>query len=310
MTQPGSVEQPAERVVIAGAGGFMGRYLADRFRRDGALVVTVGRSGSDITWGDAAALTQAVDGADVVLNLAGKSVNCRYNEANKAEIMRSRVATTAELGEAIAAAVIPPTLWFNASTATIYRHADDRPQTDESGEIGSGFSVDVATAWEREFFNHARAGTRQIALRMAIVLGDGPALGMLVRLARLGLGGPQIGGKTAGGRQMFSWVHIDDVYRAIRFIQTDAAMSGPVNVAAPGPVTNRELMATLRRIVGAKVGLPAYRWMLELGAVTLRTETELLLKSRWVLPTKLQGAGFGFEHPELEAAVRSIVGKS
>ena len=298
-----------QRVVITGASGFMGSYLAARFRADGDSVVTVGRTGSEVSWGDSAALAAAVDGADLVLNLAGKSVNCRYTEANKAEIRNSRVRTTAELGEAITAAETPPTLWLNSSTATIYRHADDRPMTDEDGEIGTGFSVDVATAWEREFFAHSGSGTRQVALRLAIVLGDGPALGMLVRLAKLGLGGPQIGGPTPRGGQMFSWVHIDDVYRAIRFIQQDAAITDTINIAAPNPVSNRALMATLRRVVGARLGLPAYRWMLELGAIALRTQTELLLKSRWVVPSKLLAAGFKFEHPELEAAVREITGK-
>ena len=298
-----------QRIVITGASGFMGSYLAARFRADGDRVTTVGRTGSDVSWGASAALEAAVDGADLVLNLAGKSVNCRYTEANKAEIRNSRVRTTAELGEAIAAAETPPTLWLNSSTATIYRHADDRPMTDEDGEIGAGFSVDVATAWEREFFAHSGPGTRQVALRLAIVLGDGPALGMLVRLAKLGLGGPQIGGPTPRGGQMFSWVHIDDVYRAIRFIQRDAAITDTINIAAPNPVSNRALMETLRRVVGARLGLPAYRWMLELGAIVLRTQTELLLKSRWVVPSKLLAAGFEFEHPELEAAVREITGK-
>ena len=179
--------------------------------------------------------------------------------------------------------------------------------TDDDGVIGEGFSVNVATAWEREFFNHSRDGVRQVALRMAIVLGDGSALRPLLALARVGLGGTQYGGKTRGGGQMFSWIHIDDVYRAIRFIQSDAAIEGPINVSAPGPVPNRELMATLRRVVRAPFGIPLYQWMLELGAFAIRTETELLLKSRWVLPTRLQKQGFTFEHPTIEGAVRDIV---
>jgi NAD dependent epimerase/dehydratase family enzyme len=141
---------------------------------------------------------------------------------------------------------------------------------------------------------------------MAIVLGDGSALSPLLALTKLGLGGPHIGGKTANAGQMFSWVHIDDVYRAIRFIQTDAAIEGPVNVASPRPVTNRELMGTLRRVLGVPFGLPLTRWMLELGSFAIHTETELLLKSRWVLPTKLEAEGFEFEHPDLEGAVRDI----
>ena len=296
----------ARRIVIAGAGGFMGRYFARRFRADGDTVVTVGRAGSDVAWGDTAALERALDGADLLLNLAGKSVNCRYTEKNRAAIFSSRLLTTGELGRAVEAVDAPPALWLNASTATIYRHADDRPMTDDDGQIGSGFSVNVATSWEREFFAHARPGVRQAALRLAIVLGDGSALTPLLALARLGLGGTQHGGKTRGGRQMFSWIHIDDVYRAIRFIQNDTSIDGPVNVSAPNPVENRELMATLRRVVGAKVGLPLRRWMLEVGSFAIGSESELLLKSRWVLPTRLQAEGFEFEHPTLEGAVREI----
>jgi uncharacterized protein (TIGR01777 family) len=295
-----------QRVVIAGASGFMGQYFARRFRADGDTVVTVGRSGSDVAWGDTAALERAIDGADLLLNLAGKSVNTRYTDKNRAAIFSSRLLTTGELGRAVEAVAHPPRLWLNSSTATIYRHADDRPMTDDDGQIGSGFSVNVATAWEREFFAHPRIGVRQVALRMAIVLGDGSALTPLLALARFGLGVTQYGGKTRGGRQMFSWVHIDDVYRAIRFIQSDPTLDGPVNVSSPNPVQNRELMAILRRVVGARFGLPLVRWMLELGSLAIHSESELLLKSRWVLPTRLLAEGFEFDYPDLEHAVRQI----
>ena len=295
-----------QRVVIAGASGFMGHYFARRFRADGDTVVTVGRSGSDVAWGDTAALERAVDGADLLLNLAGKSVNTRYTDKNRAAIFSSRLLTTGELGRAVESVGRPPALWLNSSTATIYRHADDRPMTDDDGQIGSGFSVNVATAWEREFFAHSRPGVRQVALRMAIVLGDGSALTPLLALARFGLGGTQYGGKTRGGRQMFSWIHIDDVYRAIRFIQSDRTLDGPVNVSSPNPVQNRELMAILRRVVGARFGLPLMRWMLELGSLAIHSESELLLKSRWVLPTRLLAEGFEFDYPDLEHAVRQI----
>ena len=295
-----------QRIVIAGASGFMGRYFARRFSEDGDTVVTVGRAGSDVAWGDTEGLERAIDGADVLLNLAGKSVNCRYTEKNKAAIFSSRLLTTGELGRAVEAVVQPPALWLNASTATIYRHADDRPMTDEDGQLGSGFSVNVATSWEREFFAHSRQGVRQVALRMAIVLGDGSALTPLLALTRVGLGGTQYAGKTRGGRQMFSWVHIDDVYRAVRFIQNTPTIDGPINVSSPNPVQNRELMATLRRVVGARFGMPLFRWMLEVGSIAIRTESELLIKSRWVVPTRLLAEGFEFEYPQLEPAVREI----
>jgi uncharacterized protein (TIGR01777 family) len=297
------------RIVIAGAGGFIGEYLTTKFRAAGDQVVTIGRTSADARWGDSAAISRLVDGSDILINLAGKSVNCRYNDANKAAIFSSRLLTTGELGRAVASVEHPPAIWMNASTATIYRHADDRPQTDEDGEIGSGFSVDVATSWEWEFFSHERAGVRQVALRMAIVLGSGSALAPLAMLARVGLGGPQFGGKTKGARQRFSWVHLDDVYRAIEFIASDSSLAGPVNVSSPNPVDNRELMATLRRVVGAKFGIPLYEWMLKLGAFAIGTETELLLKSRWVVPTRLLAEGFEFEFPLLEGALRDILRK-
>jgi uncharacterized protein (TIGR01777 family) len=297
------------RIVIAGATGFVGQYLTARFAEAGDTVQTIGRSGSDATWGDAAAVAVVVDGSDILINLAGRSVNCRYTRKNKAAIFSSRLLTTAELGEAVQSVLSPPKIWFNASTATIYRHADDHPMTDETGELGSGFSVNVATAWEREFFAHHRDGVRQVALRMAIVLGDGSALTPLVLLARAGLGGPQFGGKTRGARQRFSWVHIRDVYRAIEFLAAAPDIGDTVNVASPNPVENRELMATLRRVLGVRLGIPLFGWMLEIGAFAIRTETELLVKSRWVVPTRLLAAGFEFEFPLLEGALRDILGK-
>jgi uncharacterized protein (TIGR01777 family) len=297
------------RIVIAGASGFVGRYLAERFAESGDTVATIGRSGADARWGDAAAIGALLDGSDILINLAGKSVNCRYTRKNMAAIFSSRLLTTAELGEAVQAVAHPPRIWFNASTATIYRHADDHPMTDETGELGAGFSVNVATAWEREFFAHPREGVRQVALRMAIVLGDGSALTPLVRLTRLGFGGPQFGGKTGGARQRFSWVHIEDVHRAIEFLSGSSDIGDTVNVSSPNPVENRELMATLRRVLGARIGIPLFSWMLEGGAFAIRTETELLLKSRWVVPTRLLAAGFEFEFPKLEGALRDILRK-
>ena len=300
----------SKRVVIAGASGFMGRHFAQRFAEDGYEVTTIGRSGADVAWGDTEAIERAIDGSDLLLNLAGKSVNCRYTEKNRAAIFSSRVLTTGELGRAVESVANPPVVWMNASTATIYRHSDDHPMTDEDGQIGSGFSVNVATAWEREFFAHGAPATRQVALRLAIVLGDGSALTPLLALARVGLGGSHVGGATPGGRQMFSWVHIDDVYRAIRFIEGDSTIDGPINVAAPNPVTNTRLMTTIRGVVGARFGIPLTRWMLEVGSFLIRSETELLLKSRWVVPTRLLTEGFEFEHPEIEQAIRSITGRA
>jgi NAD dependent epimerase/dehydratase family enzyme len=314
-----------DRIVIAGASGFIGSYLVRAFRAEGATVSTIGRTG-DATWGDTDAIRRLIDGADLLINLAGKSVNCRYTPANRAEIMRSRIETTRELSDAAAGSSEPPPLWLNSSTATIYRHAMDRPMTESTGDIGEGFSVGIATGWEKEFFATALPRTRRVALRMAIVLGDGSALMPLLRLARFGLGGPQLDGpwistrdkREAGafheyrptrGRQMFSWIHIDDVLGAIKFIRAHDELDGVINLSAPNPVPSSTMMATLRRIVRAPFGIPTPRFVLEAGTLMIRSETELVLKSRWVVPERLLEAGFTFEYPELESAVREITGR-
>lgn len=310
------------RVVVGGSTGFMGRHLTERLRAQGREVVTVSRSGADLDWTDQAGIDAAVEGSALVLGLAGKSVNCRYTPRNRAEIFRSRLDTTAALRTAIARASAPPALWINSSTATIYRHADDRPMTESSGEIGRGFSVEVAKAWERELFAGELPGTRRVALRSAIVLGDGGVLGPLRTLARLGLGGPQYDGRwpvsrarrkagtahafgTRRGRQRFSWIHLDDVARIVEFLEQTPTLEGPVNAASPNPVDNVAFMAAIRRALGVRFGPPTPRWMLELGAIGIRTETELVLKSRWVLPEKLLAAGFTFQHPDLDEALQS-----
>ncbi|TDT64294.1 DUF1731 domain-containing protein [Frigoribacterium sp. PhB116] len=313
-----------DHIVIAGASGFIGQHLAAAWRARGARVSEIGRSGPDARWGDTAAITRLLDGADLLVNLAGKSVNCRYGPANRAEIMRSRVETTRELREAVLACAAPPRLWLNSSTATIYRHAEDRPMTESTGELGRGFSVDVATSWEREFFEGELPGTRRVALRMAIVLGDGSALVPLMALARVGLGGPQLDGPwpatkarlaagthhhqgAGGGRQKFSWIHVDDVLGSIDWLREHDDVDGVVNLSSPNPSDDRTMMGIVRRAVGMPIGLPATRWMLELGTAVLRTETELVLKSRWVVPERLVEGGYEFVHPHLDETVKQIV---
>lgn len=314
------------RVVIGGSSGFMGQHLQRKYRAEGREVVTITRSGADLRWGDQPGIDQAVEGAELVIGLAGKSVNCRYTPENRAEIFRSRLDTTASLRAAIAAATHPPKLWINSSTATIYRHAMDRPMTESDGDLGTGFSVDVAKAWEQSLFADDLPRTRRVALRSTIVLGHGGVLGPLKNLAKIGLGGAQHDGwwpvskarRAAGtehfpgakrGAQKFSWIHIEDVGRIIDFVEEHPELSGPVNAAAPHPVDNTGFMATVRRVLGVRFGPPMPRWMLEIGAIGIRTETELILKSRWVLPEKLTAAGFEFTYPTLEPAVRkSLLG--
>ncbi|UGS26735.1 DUF1731 domain-containing protein [Microbacterium resistens] len=317
----------SDRVVIGGAGGFLGTHLTRRYRAQGREVVTISRRGAassraDLSWGDRDGITQAVDGAALVVGLAGKSVNCRYDAANRAEILQSRLDTTAELAAAIRRSDAPPPLWVNSSTATIYRHAEDRPMTEATGELGTGFSVEVARAWERALFDGHLPGTRRVALRTAIVLGDGGVLGPLRRLARLGLGGAQWDGRwpigaarrAAGtghapgarrGRQRFSWIHIDDIAGVLDFLEAHPELEGPVNASSPTPVDNRTFMAAVRRSVGARIGPPLPRAALEIGAWAMRTETELVLKSRWVRPDRLLDAGYRFRHTDIEEAVRA-----
>ena len=295
-----------KKLVIAGANGFLARYLTRYFSEAGWEVVGLARheKGMDeqcryVHW-DGKSLQEwagELEGCDALINLAGRSVNCRYNQQNKDLIMDSRVDSTRVLGKAIAQCSEPPEVWINSSTATIYRHAEDKPQSD-IGEIGQGFSVGVATAWEEAFFGVQVPGrVRKVAIRTSMVLADEPGtvFRYLYQLARFGLGG-----KVGSGRQMVSWIHIHDFCRAMDWLIDHDEISGPINVTSPEPLCNAELMRRFRKHTGMSVGLPATKWMAEIGAFLLRTETELILKSRWVVPTKLQENGFVFKHPEME----------
>lgn len=291
------------KVVLAGGTGFIGQYLEKKFTAMDIDVQIISRQSPHIAWDDYQGIVQALDGAEMVINLAGKSVNCRYNEQNKREIMNSRVETTQTLGNAILDCEHPPAVWMNSSTATIYRHAEDRPMTETKGEIGTGFSVDVAKAWEEAFFAFNLPHTRQAALRIAIVLGPGGGvMTPFQNLVRFGLGGHQ-----GSGKQMFSWIHVEDLFQIILFIQEWESLEGVFNCTSPNPVTNRELMATMRKVMHRKGGLPASTWMLNLGARIIRTEPELVLKSRWVVPNRLIKEGFMFRYGRLEKALQHIL---
>jgi uncharacterized protein (TIGR01777 family) len=306
------------KLVIPGGTGQVGMSLARAFHRDGHKVVVYGRSPKSAPWqvnqwdrADVAGLTAELDGADAVINLVGRSVNCRYTAKNRREILESRIASVLTVAQAISQARRPPPVWLQASTATIYAHTYDVPNDEVSGVIGGTepnapaawrFSIDVATAWEKALDEAATPGTRKVKLRSAMIMSPdrGGIFDALLALVRRGLGG------TCGdGRQYVSWIHEVDFVRAIYFlIQRDIA--GAVNLASPNPVPNREFMATLRRVWGAPVGLPAARWMLEIGALFLRTETELILKSRRVVPGRLLQAGFSFRYPEWAGAAHEL----
>jgi hypothetical protein len=306
----------SKRIIFAGGSGFLGQALAREFLRQNYEVVILTRSpqarndvAKEIAWDakSSGGWAQFVDGAEVVVNLAGKSVDCRYTEANRKAIIASRVDSTRVLGEAIAKCKQPPRVWLNSSSATIYKHTFDKPM-DESGETGAtpeahdGFSIEVIRKWERALDEAQTPATRKVALRITMVFGkDGGVFPVLRRLARFGLGG-----KMGGGRQYVSWIHVEDFCRAVEWIVANESLSGPVNLAAPNPLPNRDMMRLLREACGTPFGLPATEWMLEVGAVFLRTETELILKSRRVVPGRLLASGFQFQFPELRGALENL----
>lgn len=254
-----------------------------------------------------------VDGSDVVINLAGRSVSCRYTAGNLRAMMASRVNSARVVGQAIAAAAQPPRVWLQMSTATIYAHRFEAANDEATGLIGGSepgvpdywaYSVDIARNWERAQAEAPAPRTRKVALRSAMVMSPdrGGVFDVLRGLTRLGLGGP-----VAGGTQYVSWIHDEDFVRAVEFLIDRGDIDGPVNLASPGPLRHREFMRTLRAAQGVPVGLPATRWMAELGAFALRSDTELLLKSRRVLPGRLSAAGFAFTYPEWRPAAVDLV---
>ncbi len=292
-----------KKIVLAGGTGFIGKYLEEKFINLGYEVKMISRQTGHILWDNQADIIDALNQSEMLINLAGKSVDCRYNEKNKREILLSRTETTKILGNAIMACSNPPTLWINSSTATIYRHAEDHPMTEDNGGIGTGFSVDVAKEWEKTFFSIDLPNTRQVCLRIAIVLGKGGGVMIpLTNLVKLGLGG-----KQGPGSQKFSWIHIEDLYNMILFLKNREDLNGVFNCSSPHPITNRELMDHLRKTLKVKFGLPSPKWLLEIGAVFIRTETELVLKSRWVIPERLEKAGFKFKFHTIDQALDQIL---
>jgi uncharacterized protein (TIGR01777 family) len=308
------------RIVLPGGSGQVGQVLARHFQERGHHVTVLTRGPYTAPWQTVhwdgvseGEWTEQLEGADVCINLAGRSVNCRYTAENRRQIYDSRIDTTKLLGVAIGQMADPPKLWLNASTATIYRHALDRPMDEATGELGGSergaaktwnFSIKVAKDWEAAFFAADTPHTRKVALRSAITFSPVPgnAFAILLKLVQMSLGGTQ-----GNGRQFVSWIHERDFARAIEFIIAHEELQGVVNVAAPNPLPNREFMAALRDAWGMPNGLPAPALLMELGALFLRTESELVLKSRRVVPGRLLDAGFEFEYPEWPAAAEDLV---
>jgi uncharacterized protein (TIGR01777 family) len=306
------------KIVIPGGTGQVGTVLYRALTAAGHEVVVLTRRPTrehEISWDgeNLGPWAQVIDGSDMVINLAGRSVSCRYTPANLRAMMDSRVHSARVVGEAIAAAVRPPRVWLQMSTATVYAHRYDAPNDEATGVIGGdepgvpgywSYSVEIAKAWELAQERAETPHTRKVALRSAMVMSPdrGGVFDVLLRLARLGLGGP-----VAGGAQYVSWIHDLDFVRAVEFLVDRDELAGPVNLASPGPLPQRALMRVLRAAWGVPVGLPATKWMAELGAFALRSDTELLLKSRRVVPGRLQAEGFVFEHPQWPEAAVDLV---
>ena len=307
------------RILLPGGSGQIGQILARHLHKRGHQVTVLSRTPdaapARTPWPtvDWTHLPDLLEISDAVIHLSGRSVNCRYTPANRKEIIDSRVEPTLTIGKAIAAAKNPPKVWMNASTSTFYAHTFDHPQDEFTGEPGGSepnlpdtwrFSLDVAHRWEQAFYSIPTPKTRKIALRTSMTMSPDPGgvFSVLTGLVKAGLGGTQ-----GPGTQYVSWIHDADYARAIDFLLTHQEISGPVNITAPSPLPNRDFQRDLRQAWGMAVGLPAATWMLEIGAIFLRTETELILKSRRAVPTVLLQNGFTFDHPTWPTAAKDLV---
>ena len=316
------MEDSTVKIVIPGGTGQVGTILTRRFVADGHEFVVLSRHARPATgnaarvvnW-DARTLSewvQEIDGSDVVINLAGRSVNCRYHAENRQQIIESRTLSTRVIGDAIRTSNRPPRVWLQSSTATIYAHRYDLPNDDETGILGGAeenvpetwrFSVEVAKAWEAAAMEWELPHTRRVLMRSAITFSPdaGSVFEILLNLVRRGLGGT-----NGDGRQYVSWIHDQDFIQAVCWLIEHNDFDGPVNLASPHPLPNAEFMRTLRDAWGIPFGLPATKWMLELAAFFMRTESELILKSRRVVPKRLLRSGFEFQFPKWHEAARDL----
>ncbi|RBQ03531.1 TIGR01777 family oxidoreductase [Pedobacter miscanthi] len=299
------------KIVLAGGNGYLGNVLAKYFSSVADEIIILARkpkaNDGNIktrlwdgkTMGEWAA---SLDDADLLVNLCGKNVNCRYTEKNKKEILDSRLIPTRLLGKVIEGLKNSPKLWINITSATIYRHAEDRQQDEFTGEIGTGFSIEVCKAWENSFFETETPQTRKIALRMGIVLGlqDG-AFPRLLNLVKLGMGG-----KQGNGQQYMSWIHETDAAQSIEWLLNHPEINGVVNCTAPNAVKNDLFMRSIRKAFCIGFGMPTPAWLLAIGAKIIGTETELILKSRWVKPAVLLDGGFEFKYGEVREAAEAL----
>lgn len=300
-----------KRIVLAGGSGFLGKCIIEHHKLDSHIIV-LSRGKSRIinnvqyeNWDgkNLGAWSIALENADVLINLNGKSVDCRYSKSNKKLIYSTRIESTEVLGKAVQLCKNPPKIWINSSSATIYRHSLDKAMDEETGEFGVGFSVDVCEKWENVFNTIKVDSTRKVAIRTAIVLGKNQgALKPLKILGKLGLGG-----KQGPGNQYFSWIHEQDFVNALDFIIANESLSGAINISSPNPINNENFMRSLRNAIHMPFGIPIPSWLLEIGAIIIQTETELILKSRWVVPKGLSNAGFKFKYARIDDALTDLL---
>lgn len=312
-----------KKIIIAGGSGFIGQEMIKYFGKENSVIILTRQTNNEknnrnqytslkqndlqnvkfVKWNgySLGKWGEELNNSDIIINLSGKTVNCRYTEKNKKEILDSRTNATKVIGQAILQCSTPPTLWINASSATIYRHAIDKPQNEYMGEITNDFSVQVCKLWEKAF-NDQDVNTRKVILRMAITLGPSGVLIPYFNLLKF-----HLGGKQGNGKQMFSWIHIEDTCRMIKWIFEHKEMKGAYNCCSPNPVTNKELMRTLCKVTDHKIELASPAWLLKAGAFLIRTEPELVLKSRWVIPTRILESGFQFKYPYLLDALKEII---
>lgn len=288
-------------ILIAGGTGFIGSYIKKRFEENGDTVHVVAREGGDVSWNEAD-LTSALEKTDLLINLAGKSIDCRFTEKNKQGILKSRIETTRALNKALDKCVHRPELWINASAAGIYQHTFEEVQDEYVSEFGTDFLAEVVKKWETEFYSATFSKTRKIALRTTVVLGkSGGVYPLLNRLSKFGLGG-----KQGSGKQMFSWIYVEDYFRILQFLIKEKAVEGVINAAAPTPVTNKELMRTFKKINKALLALPSPAFLLKMASYALNFQPDLVLDSVNVTSEKLKELGFEFEAQDIKTALWKI----
>jgi uncharacterized protein len=299
------------KIVIAGGAGFLGNHLALKMSKVFRHVYVLSRRAHPakgnievFEWDGQhpGPWMNLIDGCDVLVNLAGKSVNCRYTEENKTEILESRLKSTLALGAAVVMANKPPDIWLNSSTATIYNHSLEKGNDETSTNFGKDFSVSVAQKWEHTFFDIPTPGTRKVAMRTAIVLGkEGGAFPVLKKLSRFSLGGTQ-----GSGQQMVSWLHEDDFCAIVKHLIDHIDIEGAVNCCSPNPVRNEEFMKTLSKYSWLKFQVNQPEWMIKAGAKVMGTEAELVLKSRWAIPKKLTDSGYQFLYNDIQQTLHTL----